>query len=374
MNILRLCHEFYSKNNLKIGLSPHFYELSTNLKKQGIQQTVLTTATDSDNIEGIKVIKFSQKPPFSYLMSGITAAKEIKKIKENFDIIHFHNPSYALMATQKKILPPIIMTLHGSPVEINRNSKFFPFRQFKEDKYFYYLSKFAAKRISAVTCVSPGVSESIVKEFNIPKEKVFTITTGVNTKLFKPLKNEETIDLLYTGRLVPKKQPILFLQLILELKKENNKIKALMIGANETDLMYSETLKSIKNNSLEKNVEVKKAVPQKELVNYYNSAKILALTSYSESSPKVILEAMACGKPILTTDILGNKDISINEKTGFVVPVNNLKKLTEKAKYLLENESERKKMGSFAVNYMEKKFTWEKIAKEYIELYKKIGE
>jgi len=372
MKILRICPEIYSFENLNTGLTPHIYNLSVALKKAGVEQEILTENSDSAEIEGIPIHKFSSKSPFSLLRTGLFAFKKIIKLGKDFDVIHFHNPGAALIAMKRTEIPPLIMTLHDSPMDLMSNIGG-SLRERKETLYFYAMSRFAARRVSAVTCVSPGVSESVIRKFHLDSSKVHTITTAVDMNIFRQLSLRRNIDVLFVGRFVRKKQPLLLLEALLKIRESMPSIKACFVGYSQTDPLFGVLSARIKKQKKKKNITLVGCVSQQELALYYNKAKILVLPSVSESAPKVTLEAMACGTPVITTDIKGNREISLNNKTGYIVPVDSPKIVADRVGELLEDEEKRKQMGKFAAQWVKKNFTWEKIAGEYAMLYERIS-
>ena len=74
-------------------------------------------------------------------------------------------------------------------------------------------------------------------------------------------------------------------------------------------------------------------------------ATIVCLPSYREGLPKSLLEAMACGRPCITTDTSGCREAVCHEDNGLLVPVKDSKALANAIQQLLDNKSERLSMG-----------------------------
>ena len=88
----------------------------------------------------------------------------------------------------------------------------------------------------------------------------------------------------------------------------------------------------------------------------YNQAAIACLPSYREGLPKSLLEAAACGLPIVTTDVPGCREVVNHEDNGLLVPVKNSIALAEALRDLLKNSELRQKMGKRSREIVEKKF------------------
>ena len=99
---------------------------------------------------------------------------------------------------------------------------------------------------------------------------------------------------------------------------------------------------------------------------------VYCLPSFREGIPKSIIEAMAIGRPILTTDAPGCEDTVIEGVNGFKVPVGNTKALSEKLKILIEDESLRNDMGKKSRKIYEENFTLKKVIKQTFEVYAKV--
>lgn len=100
---------------------------------------------------------------------------------------------------------------------------------------------------------------------------------------------------------------------------------------------------------------------------YYRKASVFVLPSLQEGNPKVVMEAMAVGIPVIATE--NARSIIENGKTGFVVPVRDSNKIKEKIEFLYNNKDIAKKMGDEARHAMENKKSF---GDEFFEIYLKI--
>jgi glycosyltransferase involved in cell wall biosynthesis len=97
---------------------------------------------------------------------------------------------------------------------------------------------------------------------------------------------------------------------------------------------------------------------------------IIALPSYHEGLPKVLLEAAACGRPIVTTDIPGCKEIVSHNTNGFLVPVHNAEALSHAMRLLLESHAKIEKMGQRGREIVCSDFIEEKVVSKTLDVYK----
>jgi glycosyltransferase involved in cell wall biosynthesis len=104
---------------------------------------------------------------------------------------------------------------------------------------------------------------------------------------------------------------------------------------------------------------------------YYKSADIYVQPSRYETFGIAILEAMACGKTVVASNVGGIPFLVIDGETGLLFENGNVRDLAEKILNLLNDKELREKMGKAGKKRAEE-FTWDKIAKQTVEVYKEI--
>jgi N,N'-diacetylbacillosaminyl-diphospho-undecaprenol alpha-1,3-N-acetylgalactosaminyltransferase len=96
---------------------------------------------------------------------------------------------------------------------------------------------------------------------------------------------------------------------------------------------------------------------------------IFVLPSYREGVPRTALEAAAMGKPIVTTDAVGCKEVVVDGVNGYLVPVQDSQVLSEKVGLLIENAALREKMGLASRKLAEERFDVQAVIKQYLAIY-----
>lgn len=123
----------------------------------------------------------------------------------------------------------------------------------------------------------------------------------------------------YVGRFSQEKGVMNFLQAVKNILEEKPGMQVLMIGCGPLSDRVDEF---ILKNGLGGNVSVKGWVAHDELPGYFNEMRLLVLPSYTEGLPNVMIEAMACGTPVLTTAVGAVPDIVTDDIDGFIMPDN----------------------------------------------------
>ncbi len=111
---------------------------------------------------------------------------------------------------------------------------------------------------------------------------------------------------------------------------------------------------------------------KKNMEKILNLSHIVALPSYREGLPKVLIEAAACGKPLVATDVPGCREIVHHGRNGFLVPLKNEKSLADAMEKLIKDPLLREKMGRASRQMAEKYFTSEIVVNKTINLYKQV--
>ena len=107
-----------------------------------------------------------------------------------------------------------------------------------------------------------------------------------------------------------------------------------------------------------------------DIIEVWRESHIAVLPSYREGLPKSLLEAASCGRPIITTDVPGCRELSNDEDNGILVPVRNPKKLAEAIMKLSKNVELRKAMGQVSRALVVEHFADDVVNKQMLQIYK----
>jgi Glycosyltransferase len=215
-------------------------------------------------------------------------------------------------------------------------------------------------------------SEDLNTLRNISKEKGFLIESeGIDIKHLDPELCKEAkkdgFTFLFLGRLLTDKGIYELIKAFERLKKEKPKVKLIIVGSPDEG-----NPNSISKGELEK--WVKEGLTewhgfQEDVRPFYCMADCVALPSYREGIPRVLLEAMAMEKPIITTDAPGCKNVCVDGVNGFLVKPKDVESLYLAMKRMVELGGEKlREFGKAGRRLAEEKYSVEKIVGEYINL------
>lgn len=216
------------------------------------------------------------------------------------------------------------------------------------------------KNADGIRVMSQGQKDKLIQK-GIKENKIRVISTPVNIEKFLDYKTVGTEQcsvrkekiILYVGRLEPVKNLDWFLNIFKNIVGTRRGVfKIIGSGSLENDLKLK-----VKSLNLENNVQFLGQLPQDEIIkNYYNS-DVVVLSSKSESFGKVLVEANACGKPVVSTATTGAKEIIQDGYNGFLVPIGDAGKMAEKILYLLNNPAKAKEMGENGRKLVKEKYS-----------------
>jgi glycosyltransferase involved in cell wall biosynthesis len=104
----------------------------------------------------------------------------------------------------------------------------------------------------------------------------------------------------------------------------------------------------------------------------YTGADLLVLPTFSEASPLVAFEAMACGTPVLSTRVAGLPELVSDWQTGFLVKPGDVGQLAIAMRFLTADREKLARMGAEAQRKVRKRFLWPNVARQYLALYQRL--
>jgi glycosyltransferase involved in cell wall biosynthesis len=110
---------------------------------------------------------------------------------------------------------------------------------------------------------------------------------------------------------------------------------------------------------------------KEDMLSVYHQAHIITLPSVGEGLPTALIEAAACGRPIVATDVPGCREVVIDQQTGFLVPPNNPQVLADALEKLVKDPTLRARMGASGRQRVLEYFTNRRVNTATLELYKK---
>lgn len=315
---------------------------------------------DGFNVIYLKSILFSFGLP-------ITPTLHFCLKKENFDII-ISSEDFQPMT----FISALHAHKHSKPFFII-SEKYFPSRFFILRQLYKIHLKFLAPLIWSTSNMIIAHSNA-AKEFLIdngaPEQKVVYLPIGVDTDKFKPsfTNNSSQIVLLSVARLIPQKNLFRLIDAMKLVIRKNENIKLLIHGKG---YLFHKLHEKILNYGLNNQITIdNQNISDYKLVELYNSCGAFVLNSQWEPVGISILEAMACGKPVIVANVGGMPDFVIDGVNGYIMDPNEPADLAEKIEEICDIEK-REAMSKESIRLVKEKYDWRIVIKEYKILFER---
>ena len=205
-----------------------------------------------------------------------------------------------------------------------------------------------------VVVTTPAIRHTILHRYQLPPERVRVIPNYVDTVLFAPARREAPGPnrLLYVGRLEQEKNPGVLLDAV-----EGLNVELVMVGKGSLG-------EALTRQVAERRLPVTFLgnVPNAELPRLINSSAAFIMPSFIEGHPKALLEAMACGQPVIGTNVQGIRELITDRVTGLLCEPHP-DSLRAAICDVLNDEPLRIKLGAAARAHVAERFSLERVAK-----------
>ncbi len=296
-------------------------------------------------------------------------------VTSDVDLIHFITiPAITDFAAESIILlgrlkkMPIIVNIHGIVYKKDFHD---PERNILRDKL-ALVSHIRAQIASKVVVNSHYMKRLTSSYYKIPKNKITVIPNGVDTKGFTPSGDKINLDgdpaILYVGKISLEKGIDVLIKALRLLKDDLRKAKLHIVGSGswmDRAILLAQKL------DVHSYIRFHGKVPHSYLPYVFRGADIFVLPSRVEAFGIVLLEAMACGLPVVASSVGGIPEIVENSENGILVPPNDPVKLSQAIVEIHSDSDLRRKLSANALQTA-LKYSWENVADIYLKLYQQL--
>jgi glycosyltransferase involved in cell wall biosynthesis len=355
------------------GVAAMIYNLGREIERFGHR---VTNVFQEDLVEPGSV-----SPRFTELAFSFRLSKYIAANRNKFSLVNLHAPvgfPYGMRRRWNRNAgyPPYVMTLHGLEERrahvMSREAKKGRVRNYSLKNRlwhrFYHQPRFrwSIRTADGAHVVSRDTSTVLQLKYNLDADRVAYIPNGVEPRFFIPREygNGDAVRLLYAGTWLEQRGIYYVREALRNLALQIPGLTMTFAGPGTP----AEEIISFFGSELAGKIAVRPVVPAEEMQSLYAEHDIFLFPSLMEGLPSVLLEAMATGMPVITTETCGMPDVVENEMNGLLIPTANATAI-EMAVLRLANEKDlRERLGSAARETM-KRYTWERSARQLEEFY-----
>lgn len=308
--------------------------------------------------------------------------------REHFDVIHAHTNFFwslpkklpmvsTFQGTHKALISmpfPVVSTMHSMHKGVLSSIKL-PDLMYKIGKYlhipFIFLDKKRVNRSKIVTCVSEPTKEEIRRDYERASETLQFIPNGANTNQYYPenINKVQFWKQKYNINTEGKKVGVVLTRL--EEGKGVNYLASLVQEIPNFVLIIAGEGPEKEHLHKYPNVHcVGFIIEEKDKREYLNAGDVFILPSYYENFPLSVVEAMACGLPVISHRV-GMLHYILQNRDEVLVETANKAQFIEKLRSLLKNEKLMKELSEINLNFARTQLSWSKIIDKYITLYEK---
>lgn len=294
--------------------------------------------------------------PFLLFARSLSATRQLAADGSDFDLIdahYFYPDGVAAILLGKVLNKPVVITARGS--DINLIAKFTLPRR---------MIRFAANRAMGVVAVSQALKNALI-DVGVPASKIHVLRNGVDLDTFCPQDRRRV-----RAQMRIEGPALLSVGQLVELKAHDLIIGALPDLPGYTLLIVGDGPERSKLERLAKGLKIANRVrflgpiPHERLAEIYSVADALVLASSREGWPNVLLEAMACGTPVIGSKVGGIPEIVNSPAAGVLISERTSAGIAAAVKHLFQNPPDRAATRRYA-----EQFSWDATTDGQIRLF-----
>jgi starch synthase len=386
--VCRFVAEYPTAGKSSYGLQPVFVNLSEEQVRIGYEVHVIARRSagqpSNETVNGVEVHRVTN--PFNITALDLT----IRLTRGERDwVLHPHATSGLFLNLAHRALPtPLVCHSHGTSrshdvplalpgvgAEMTRSGSGIAFHMLRE--------RMLWSSADRLLVVSKAVEQDVVEFYGVDRSKIRVVYNGIDAKLFSPSKSGPLPNgmsalagkrvILFVGHFGVRKGIFYVIRAMKRVRNEFPDAHLLCVGGTPAWLGrndYRQMLEDeVRRNGVENCVTLLEAVKNTELAEFYRHSEVFVLPTYYEAFPKVVVEAMGCGLPVVATRTGGIPELVADGETGYLTPFGSPEALSARLTTLLGDDQLRVTMGSRGRERVEKEFTWHAVAERTRSAY-----
>ncbi len=292
------------------------------------------------------------------------------------DVVHTHSAKAGFLgrlAAWSCKVPAVVHTVHGAP--------FHPYQRAVARQLFIRLERYAAKRCHHMISVADAMTNLMVDAGVAPREQFTTIYSGMDVEPFRLCDthrdqarselgfNDQTVVFGKIARLFHLKGHEYLVEAAAQAVAQNKNCRFLLVG---DGLLRSELESRIAALGLSEHFVFTGLVPPEKIPYYLSSMDCLVHTSLREGLARTLPQALIAGKPVISYDVDGAREVTIDGETGYLLQPKAIEPLSEAMVHLARDSKLREKMGQGGARRFTDQFRHQLMTQRIRELYESL--
>ncbi len=378
------------------GLNVYVAELAHRLGGRGVEVDVFTRRRDPDTPEvqavgeRVRVIQVPAGPVASVakeqlppLVGEFAEALLQRHGDRGWDLVHSHYwlSGLAGLTVSDRLGVPLVHTMH-TMARVKNSSRAEDHQP--EPNVREHGEAEIVRRAAVLTANTAEEADELVRHYHARPEQLAIVPPGVDLEVFHPCDQISSRErygvpldaqiIVFVGRLQPLKAPDVLIDAVAELIRRRpglrDRLRLVIIGSpSGPQSTWADALpEAISGHGLEEQIIVRPHSPRPELFRWYCVADVVAVPSYNESFGLVALEAQACGRPVVATDIGGLRHAVRAGQTGLLVEGHDPARWADALADLLDDPDRARRFGRDGALHAAR-FSWDNTAAASLAAY-----
>jgi glycosyltransferase involved in cell wall biosynthesis len=315
--------------------------------------------------------------PFTFSMRAHQKIKQLSS-EVSFDVVHDNQCLGYGLNMIRGLNIPLVATIHH-PISIDRAADFRQARSRLERvrrRWFYSfyipMQSFVGRRVDHVITVSECSAREIERLMGIPQSRMRVVYNGVDTSLFRADGGAEKLpnSLIFVGNTEDRKKGVIHLLQAVRMIRDECPVRLTIIDGGAPEATYAPALAKVYG--IEDRVTIVRRLSREELVRHYQAAQVAIVPSLFEGFGFPAAEAMACELPVIATNAGALPELVSDGDNGMLVAPGDVPALAAAIRRLVGDEELRQRMGYASRRAVEERFSWEKAAKQTLDVYQQV--
>lgn len=308
-------------------------------------------------------------------LRDILAYRAIKRTLREFqpDVVHTHSAKGGILgrlAASSLGIKAIVHTVHGAP--------FHPYQPYLSRRFFQWCEWYAARHCHKLISVADAMTDLMVDAGVAPRDKFVTIYSGMEVEPFLAANQhrqamrqqlgyaDEHVVIGKIARLFPLKGHDDFIAAAREMVKHHSNVRFLLIGEG---ILRPQLERQIAAAGLTAHFHFAGLVDPREIPKHFGAMDLLVHTSLREGLARALPQALIAGKPVVSYDIDGAREVCLDGETGFLVPPRNRRRLADALLSLVKDATLRERLGQQGRHRFTDRFRHDLMTQQIRQIY-----